>query len=163
MKNVVHVEGSSEPTLQLILDSYMDKYRGIISDTQFGGLVYTFAKNTANPVEELSSDKLKDLFHEGIGLITYFGHSSASTMEFNLDNPDQYDNTGKYPVMIVMGCNAGSIFNINSLRLISKETISEKFVLASQKGAIAFIASSYLGIVHYLDIFNTQTYSQLWY
>ncbi|HRF24366.1 MAG TPA: C25 family cysteine peptidase, partial [Chitinophagaceae bacterium] len=74
-------------------------------------------KVTPDPVHESSSEAVRSLFQEGLGLLTYFGHSSASTLEFNLDNPDQYNNQGKYPVMIVLGCNAGNFFNFNTQRL----------------------------------------------
>ncbi len=158
-KNVVHVVGASDASLGAILQSAMDNYRRVIIDTFYGANVSTFSKVTPDPVQQASSEKLKTLFQEGIGLLTYFGHSSANTLEFNLDNPDQYNNTGKYPVMIVMGCNAGNFFNFNTLRLQTKETLSEKFVLANQRGSIAFIASTHLGIVYYLDIYNTQTYN----
>ncbi len=161
MKNVVHVVGASDASLGAILLTDMDKYRTIIKDTLYGGNVNTFAKVSATPVEQASSEKLYKLFQEGIGLLTYFGHSSASTLEFNLDNPDQYNNPSKYPVMIVMGCNAGNFFNFNTLRFLTKETLSEKFVLANQRGSIAFIASTHLGIVHYLDIYNTRTYTSV--
>ncbi|NOT51630.1 MAG: hypothetical protein HOP10_10165 [Chitinophagaceae bacterium] len=161
MKNVVHVVGASDASLGAILMTDMDKYRQIIIDTLYGGNVNTFAKVSAAPVEAASSQLLYNLFQQGIGLITYFGHSSASTLEFNLDNPDQYNNPSKYPVMIVMGCNAGNFFNFNTLRFLTKETLSEKFVLANQRGSIAFVASTHLGIVHYLDIYNTQTYNSI--
>ncbi len=161
MKNVVHVVGASDASLGNILLSDMDKYRRIIIDTLYGGNVNTFAKVTAAPVQAASSQLLYNLFQQGLGMITYFGHSSASTLEFNLDNPDQYNNPSKYPVMVVMGCNAGNFFNFNPLRFQTKETLSEKFVLANQRGSIAFIASTHLGIVHYLDIYNTQTYSSM--
>jgi Peptidase family C25 len=157
MKNFVNIIGASDATLGAILTTDMNRYKSIVSDTLLGANVSTFSKVTAAPVEQASSERLYQLFQEGIGLMTYFGHSSASTLEFNLDNPDQYNNTGKYPVTIVMGCNAGNFFNFNTLRLITKETLSEKFVLANQRGSIAFIASTHFGIVHYLDILNTQT------
>lgn len=158
-KNVVHVVGASDASLGAILQAAMDNYRRIIIDTFYGANVSTFSKVTPDPVQQASSEKLKTLFQEGIGLLTYFGHSSANTLEFNLDNPDQYNNAGKYPVMIVMGCNAGNFFNFNTLRLQANETLSEKFVLAPQRGSIAFIASTHLGIVYYLDIYNNQTYN----
>jgi hypothetical protein len=158
-KNVMHVVGASDPSLGAILQSAMDNYKNIIIDTLYGANVTTFSKVTPDPVSQNSSTKVAKLFEEGLGLITYFGHSSASTLEFNLDNPEAYNNPGKYPVMIAMGCNAGNFFNFNTLRFIAKETISEKFVLAPQRGTIAFIASTHLGIVYYLDIYNTQTYN----
>jgi hypothetical protein len=157
-KNVMHVVGASDPGLGAILQSAMDNYRNIISDTLYGANVTTFSKVTPDPVTQASSEKVSKLFQDGIGLLTYFGHSSANVLEFNLDNPDQYNNQGKYPVMIVMGCNAGNFFNFNTLRFLTRETLSEKFVLAPQRGSIAFIASTHLGIVYYLDLYNNQTY-----
>lgn len=157
LKNTVNVIGASDATLGAILEADMNRYKNIISDTFYGANVNTFSKVSAAPVEQASSERLYRLFEEGIGLMTYFGHSSASTLEFNLDNPEQYNNPGKYPVTIVMGCNAGNFFNYNTLRLFTKETLSEKFVLADQRGSIAFIASTHFGIVHYLDIYNTRT------
>lgn len=157
MKNVAHVIGAADGSLGAILTADMERYKTIVSDTMLGANVSTFSKVSSAPVEQASSDRLYALFEEGIGVMTYFGHSSATTLEFNLDNPSQYNNAGKYPVTIVMGCNAGNFFNYNTLRFITKETLSEKFVLAEQRGSIAFIASTHFGIVHYLDIMNTKT------
>ncbi len=159
LKNVAHVVGASDGALGAILADAMERYRQTIIDTFYGANVNTFSKLSAAPVEQASSERLAALFQEGIGVMTYFGHSSSSTLEFNLDNPTQYNNPGKYPVTIVMGCNAGNFYNFNPLRLITKETLSEKFVLADQRGSIAFVASSHFGIVHYLDILNTRTYN----
>lgn len=158
MKNVVHVVGASDGALGAILQADMTNYKNIISDTLYGANVNTFSKVSSAPVEPNASEKLYKLFEEGVGLMTYFGHSSASSLEFNLDNPNNYNNAGKYPITIVMGCNAGNFYNFNTLRFILKETLSEKFVLADQRGSIAFVASTHFGIVHYLDIFNTRTY-----
>ena len=161
MKNVVHVVGASDPGLQYILDTYMTSYKNIIQDTLYGGYVSTFSKTSAEAVQQANAARIAALFQEGIGLITYYGHSSATTLEFNLDNPDNYNNTGKYPVMITLGCNAGNFYNYNPIRFIAKETLSEKYVLAPQKGTIAFIASTHFGIVHYLDVLNSRTYTAM--
>ena len=163
MKNVVHVVGASEPALQTLLDGYMTDYKNIIKDTLFGANVTTFTKSSPDAVEQINSNTLGALFKEGISLITYFGHSSSSSLEFNLNNPDQYDNQGKYPVFVGLGCNAGNYYNFNLARLSTKETISEKFVLAPERGTIGFMASSHFGIVHYLDIYSSSFYKQLGY
>ncbi len=159
LKNVVHVVGASDGALGLILQEAMNRYKGTLSDTLYGANVHTFSKVSSAPIEPNASEKLYRLFEEGIGLMTYFGHSSASSLEFNLDNPANYNNPGKYPVTVIMGCNAGNFFNFNTIRLGLKETLSEKFVLADQRGSIAFIASTHFGIVHYLDLYNTRTYN----
>ncbi|MBI1344046.1 MAG: hypothetical protein GC171_14050 [Terrimonas sp.] len=159
IKNVVHVVGASDSITQRQLVGYMDNYRDIISDTLFGGNVSSFSKNSADAVEPLTDQKLQDLFSTGISQLTYFGHSSATVLDFNLDNPDRYNNQGKYPIFIVMGCNAGNFFSFNPARFFVKETLSEKFVLAEERGSIAFLASSHFGIAHYLDRYNKQTYT----
>lgn len=161
MKNIVHVTGASDDNTSNILLNALNGHKTIIEDSLYAGNVHTFTKSTADAVQQVNSTRLAGLFSDGIGILTYFGHSSSSSLEFNLDNPQNYNNPGKYPVFIVMGCNAGSFFNFNTARFDIKETLSEKYVLAPDGGSIAFLASTHLGIVHYLDIYNTRTYRAL--
>jgi hypothetical protein len=161
MKNIVHVTGSSDPYLGTLLCNFMGTYKQIIEDTAFGGKVYTFCKTSTNPVELLSADRIQQLFEEGISILTYFGHSSSTTLEFNLDNPEAYNNKGKYPIFFVNGCNAGNFFNYFPQRLLVNETLSEKFVLSKQRGSIAFVASTHYGIVNYLNVFLNNLYNYI--
>ncbi len=158
MKNIVHVVGAGDNNTSNLLYNALEGHRRIIEDTFYAGKVHTFTKNSADAVQQVSSARLANLFNAGIGILTYFGHSSSSSLEFNLDDPQNYNNAGKYPVFIVMGCNAGSFYGFNSARLSIKETLSEKYVLAPERGSVAFMASTHLGIIHYLDIYNTRTY-----
>ncbi len=159
MKNIVHVIGGNEPPLVAQLTGYMNKYKNIISDTLFGGNVTTFKKSSTETIQQLADQHLKELFKEGLNQVTYFGHSSATVLDFNLDNPEEYSNPGKYPLFIAMGCLAGNFFNFNPARFYTKETLSERWLLTPNRGAIAFLASSHYGIPHYLDIYNTKTYT----
>ncbi|MBL7744501.1 MAG: hypothetical protein JNN00_13610 [Chitinophagaceae bacterium] len=161
MKNILHVIGAGDPLTENILVTALNGHKRIIEDTLYGGYVSTFSKGSADAVQQIDNSRLADIFNNGVGILTYFGHSSASTLEFNLDNPLNYSNAGKYPVFVVMGCNAGNFFNFNVARFSTKETLSEKYVLAPERGSIAFLASTHLGIVHYLDIQNTQNYTTL--
>jgi hypothetical protein len=161
IKNVMHVAGADDAPTQNILDQLMSNYKSIISDTLFGGNVTSFSKSSPDPVQLLASDQIKQLFHDGLSIILYFGHSSASSLDFNLDDPAAYDNTGKYPIFIALGCNAGNLYNFDQTRLLTKPTISENFVLTPDKGSVAFLATTSLGIVQYLDIFNNSNYKSL--
>lgn len=160
-KNIIHVTGASDEETATLLLNALNGHKKIIEDTAYGGIVNTFTKKTADAVEQVSATQIGNLFREGVSILTYFGHSSATTLEFNLDNPQAYDNAGKYPVFIVMGCNAGNFYLYNEARLVTKETISENYILAPQRGAVAFLASTHLGVVHYLDIYNTRFYQAL--
>lgn len=159
MKNIVHVTGSSDAYLGTVLCNYMEAYQQVIQDTLFGGRVHMFCKTSTNPVEQVSPDKIANLFAEGISFLTYFGHSSANTLEFNIDDPENYNNPGKYPVFFVNGCKAGDFFTFNQQRLQVNETLSEKFTLAKQRGSIGFVASTHFGIVNYLNLYLTGLYN----
>jgi hypothetical protein len=161
MKNAIHVTGASDSYLGTVLCNYMEAYKQILEDTLTGANVTVFCKNSTNPVEQLSNERISRLFEEGLSLVTYFGHSSSTTLEFNLDDPQNYNNVGKYPVFSVNGCNAGNFFTFDPQRFSYSETLSEKFVLAKQHGAIAFIASTHYGIVNYLNIYINALYNNI--
>lgn len=160
-KNVVHCVGASDGGLASQLTNAMNLFNRIISDTLYGANVTTFSKASSAPVDLNASEKLYNLFEKGIGVLTYFGHSSATSLEFNLDFPENYNNPSKYPIMVVLGCNAGNFYGGNPLRFTQKETLSEKFVLAPQRGSVAFIASTHTGTVDYLQIQNEFTYNEM--
>jgi hypothetical protein len=160
-KNIVHIVGASDEALDSLLTGDLRKYKAIISDTLFGANVYTFNKSTTDAVSQIDGSALNTLFEQGISIITYFGHSSSSALQFNLDNPENYNNYKKYPLFIAMGCNAGAFFNYTTTRLQAKTSISENYVLASDRGTIGLIASTHFGIVPYLDIWAERAYKQM--
>ncbi|HMG68372.1 MAG TPA: C25 family cysteine peptidase, partial [Chitinophagaceae bacterium] len=163
MKNVIHVVGADDVNLQTILGQLTDDYKSIISDTLFGGNVTSFSKTTAEQVQEAGSEQIKNLFQAGLSIVLYFGHSSSTVLDFNLDDPTAYNNPGKYPIFIALGCNAGNLYGFDQTRFFTKSSISENFVLSPNRGSIAFLATTSLGIVQYLDIINSNNYKAISY
>jgi hypothetical protein len=161
MKNIVHLAGSTEPALLSTLSVYLNELKNIISDTMFGGRVTTFIKNSPNTIEQINNGALDRLFQEGISMITYFGHSASSHLEYNLNNPDQYNNPGKYPLFVALGCNVGNNYGATITRVNALETISEQYTLAPNRGSIGFIASSHFGITDYLQNLSRPFYENL--
>ncbi len=154
-KNVVHIVGSGDGPDGTLLTASMNGFTKIIQDTFYGANVHTFSKMSTAPVEQTNSARLYSLFEDGIGMLTYFGHSSASTLEFNLDNPANYNNPSKYPLFVLLGCSVGNFYTFNTVRIQAKETLSEKFVLAPQRGSIGSLAGTGLGLLNYLDIYQS--------
>lgn len=164
MKNVVHIIGAGDAALDAVLSQNMDAYKNIIKDTLYGADVFTFNKTSTDAVSQLSDKSIEYLINNGLSMITYFGHSSSTTLEFNIDNPENYSNYGKYPVFLGLGCNVGSFFGYSTLRLQTyKETLSEKYVLAPDRGMIGVVGSTHFGIVHYLNIWAERAYQQMTY
>ena len=162
MKNVVHVVGGKDSSESDLFTFYMNQYANIIVDTLYGGKVETFAKTTNSAVQLISGQRIEQLFNEGIGLLSYFGHSSSNTLEFNLSDPSTYQNQGRYPFFSVSGCTAGNNYIFDTTRITQNNlSISEKFVLASEGGSIGFFASSHLGVPPYLYSYDVELYNQL--
>lgn len=161
-KNVVHAVGGSDPYLQGLLFGYMSAVRAVISDTSYGASVKTFSNNPGYATGQLTTAQLQSLFAEGISMLTYFGHSSANALEFNISDPYAYENAGRYPFFFVNGCNAGNFFLYDTTRFSSSnQTLSEKYVLARRRGSIAFVASTHYGIVNYLRLYIDALYAAL--
>ena len=158
MKNFLHVAGGKDSSENATFKNYMNGYASIVNDTLYGGHVETFTKTSTGTVQQASSDRIVELFREGLGFIGYFGHSSANTFEFNLSDPEYYDNPGKYPFFNVSGCSAGNYYIFDPLRLSGNLSISEKYVLANQRGSIGFLADTHFGIPPFLNFFNTSLY-----
>ena len=160
-KNVVHVAGGNDLPLDIRLTGYLGGFESIIKDTLFGGTVTNFNKTSTGPVTPIVSSVMEKKFEEGISILTYFGHSSATSLDYNLSDPDNYNNTGKYPMFIVLGCNAGNLYAFDTSRFTLLSTLSEKFVLSQEKGAIGFIASTHFGLENFLDSYTRQLYRSI--
>ncbi|MBU3713371.1 MAG: hypothetical protein FGM46_00315, partial [Ferruginibacter sp.] len=159
MKNFLHVAGGKDDSENSTFKAYMNGYTNIAIDTSMGAKVETFTKTSTGAVQQLNSQRIEELFQEGLGFIGYFGHSSANTFEFNLSNPELYNNPGKYPFFNVSGCSAGNFYIFDPLRLNGNLTLSEKYVLAHKRGSIGFLADSHFGIPPFLNFYNTSLYN----
>jgi hypothetical protein len=158
MKNFLHITGGSDTTENNQFNDYMNSYKRISEDTLIGAVVQTFSKTTTSVVQQISNQQIEDLFNKGISFMGYFGHSSANTFQFNLSNPQLYNNAGKYPFINVSGCSAGNYYSFDQVRVSGGLTLSEKYVLANHRGGIGFLADTHFGIIPFLNIYNTSLY-----
>ncbi len=158
MKNIINVAGGADNEESDLFVNYLNDYKAMVEDSAFGGHVETFVKATSSAVEQANGERITQLINSGLSVIQYFGHSSANTLAFNLNSPEIYSNQGKYPLFNISGCSAGNFFTYDPSRLAGNLTLSDKYVLADQKGSIGFIASTHLGIPPFLNFFNTQFY-----
>ena len=157
MKNIAQITGAiDDASLANLINYFMGGYEQTMSDTSFGAKVYSFSKNSGLYTASGSTKTIDNLFSEGMSFLTYFGHSSPNTLEFNLDNPQNYNNTGKYPLIMVNGCNSGNLFLFDTLRAINGGTLSEKYIFANNKGSVGFIADTHFGLPQQLNFFTDQ-------
>ena len=162
MKTGLHLTGVSEPYLGSILCNYVTSYGQLISDTLCGDYITTFCDGNASNVTSIPSTVVSNLFQNGMSELCYFGHSASEELAYNLNAPADYNNTnGKYPVFYINGCDAGDFFSFDPNRTTATTTLSEGWVLARERGAIAFVAATHFGIVNYLNIMLNSLYGDM--
>jgi len=159
-KNIIHLSGGSASN-QAILFRFLNDMGAVIESKRFGADVLTFRKTSADPLERATTDQIMKQIDEGSALITFFGHSAVGTFDFSLEDPSRYNNQGRNPIILSLGCHSGNIHtNVSG--------ISEDFVLEKDRGAIAFIASSgtaypepqYVTGINFYDLIGEDLYGQ---
>lgn len=75
-----------------------------------------------------------DEIDNGVGLIHFFGHSTANIQDIEIGEATDYQNYGRYPVMIAMGCN-GADFSRDW-------SFGERWMVEPNRGAIAYLGTS---------------------
>ncbi|MBX2962320.1 MAG: hypothetical protein KF687_07395 [Cyclobacteriaceae bacterium] len=151
-KNIIHLSGGLTPFETTLFRNYLEAYQSIAEDKYLGGNVKAQAKNTTNVGELIN---ISEEVNNGLNLITFFGHSSPETNDFEIgfvSNPALgYNNPGKYPMFLINGCNAADFFT-TAMRF------GEDWVLATDKGATGFMAHTSFGYANTLRL-----YSELFY
>ncbi len=154
-KNILHFGGGGNAFEQNLFKGYLQGYELTAEDTSYAARVFTFLKNTTDPIQMNLSDSIRQLIDDGVAVMTFFGHASSTGFDQNLDEPENYNNEGKYPLLIGNSCYTGNI------HLSESQSTSERFVLAPQRGVIGFIAKGDPGIPLYLDLFTSALYRNL--
>ena len=154
MKNILHLGGGSSASEQSTIKAYLENMAAEIRRNKYGGNIKAFYKTSADPIQTSLTDQIFNTINEGTSIITFFGHSSPGTFDFNIDNPDNYINAGKYPLMLSLGCYSGNVF-------VDGRSIGERFTFYEDKATVAFGASRGLGFISSLGNFARTYYAHL--
>ena len=136
-KKIIHLAGG-EASLATRIFGYLGDMAEVIEESKMAAVVKTFQKVSNSPTQNPLSDNIVKEVDEGAAIMTFFGHSSAGTFDFSIEDPSQYKNGARMPVIVSLGCHSGNIH----APIFNPLGISENFVLQPEKGAIAFLASS---------------------
>jgi hypothetical protein len=150
-KHILHLSGGIEVGEPQAFRSYLEEFAQSAKKFYLGGVVQAVAKQST----DIKLINISEEVNSGVNLVTFFGHSSPATLDFDVgyvsDPVMKYDNKGKYPVMLMNGCDAGAFF-------LNAELFGEDWINTADKGAIGFIAHTSFGFAHTL-----RKYSGLFY
>ncbi|HXD92597.1 MAG TPA: C25 family cysteine peptidase [Bacteroidia bacterium] len=157
-KRAIHFIGGTTPSDQTAFSNYMTLLKHTYQDTLVGGNVFSFYKTSTAPISINTNDSVTQLINQGVSLMTFFGHGSATGFDQNIDVPSAYNNAPRIPFIIANSCLTGDIFSVNDV------TSSEQWVLApGNKGSIGFIATTAEGVALQLYEYSQELYNQFGY
>jgi len=153
-KELVHLSGGvSEFELERYFN-FLNGFKTIAEGPYLGGKVTTYRKRSNSTVEVI--DITGDL-NEGKSMLTFFGHGAPTIIDIEIgfasDPTLNYQNKGKYPVMLFNGCDYGSAFGAGY-------TQGEDWVITPDKGAISVMANSAIGVDVYLRRYTDMFYKK---
>lgn len=152
-KQILHFGGGSNASQQTTFQGFLNVMESRIKQASFGGHVTRIYKNTSVPFDPTILNDITTRIRNGVSLITFFGHASSSGFEINLDNPNNWNNKGKYPILLSNSCYTGNMFS-------SSSTTFTEYVNVKNGGVIAFIGSAGEGLDQPLGQFSKELYNQ---
>jgi hypothetical protein len=151
-KRVLHLAGGENADDQFLFQYILNTYADLVEDSvYFGGDATMFSKNSSAPISVAASEAMDSLINTGVSLITFFGHSSFQSLDFNLNDPYDYNNIGKYPLIVTNGCLVGNLF-------AAGQGLSADFTYANQRGSIGFLAPSSFSVSNSLELYTNSFY-----
>ncbi|HRD82487.1 MAG TPA: C25 family cysteine peptidase [Saprospiraceae bacterium] len=155
-KEVIHLGGGGSTGEQQFIKNALGQMENIVRNGDMGANVQSFFKTNFDPIQQAVSDVLLRRINDGASIITFFGHSGPVGFDFAIDDPATYQNAGRFPAMISLGCHAGQIHQLE----VGARSVGEDFVFQNNKGAIAFISTTGYGYISALSTY-AQSYLNL--
>lgn len=154
-KQILHFGGGLNASQQSTFQSYLNAMENTIEGANFGGQVQRIYKNSSLPFDPTVLSGVTTRIQEGVSLMTFFGHASANGFDINIDQPSEWGNVGKYPVVIGNSCYTGNMYANTAT-----PTITEKFINVQNGGAIAFLGAPKDGLDQPLSLYSNELYNQ---
>ena len=150
-KKILHLSGGIEENEPAAFRRILQDYGSVAEGFYLGGNVQAIAKRST----DIKLVNIAEEVNKGLGLITFFGHSAPNTTDFDIGwvtNPVMgYNNPGKYPFLLMNGCDAGSFF-------LNTTILGENWIKTPNKGAVGFIAHSSYGLTSALQLYSSTFY-----
>lgn len=156
-KRMLHLSGGRSADELRLFRSFVDGFAKTAQTGGVGAKVQTLGKQTDAPVEFFN---VSETLNAGVGLVTFFGHSGGGGADLDIgrasDEAASYRNRGRYPLLLVNGCDAGDIFLDGG-----QTTFGTDWVNAPGRGAIAVLAHAAAGYPEPLRDFTRHLYDVL--
>lgn len=156
-KNVLLLGGGDDLLTNNVITAYNGVFRNRLEDTAFGAVVFEYYRDPfATTLDLTTYYAVQSHLREGVSIINFYGHSSAGTgFSLNIDDPENWDNNGKYPVVVGLGCYTGDVHNQDD------HVYAIDLVNIPDEGAICLVSPVTQGFLTNIGYYSEIFYSQL--
>jgi hypothetical protein len=151
-KNTLKMSGGRNIYELNTFKEYISDFKRVSESGLLGQKVDLLSKKTDNPVEFIN---VTERVNQGLGMITLFGHSAPGQTDMDIGYCSNellgYQNKGKYPFILVNGCDAGDFY-------ANRFSFGTDWINTPNKGAILFLAHSSLGFPSTLKSYSDEIY-----
>jgi hypothetical protein len=106
-----------------------------LKNSLMGAKMTTVAKTSNDPIQVSQDETIFRRINDGASLISFFGHSAGSTLEYSVDDRDRLRNDGKNALFVALGCEAGNLAT-------PEKGVAENMIFFPNRGSVAFLATS---------------------
>ncbi len=154
-KNILQLTGGTSVSESNSFRNYQKQFFDHAKKLNFGGHLSKILKDVSTPITENQTERIIKETKEGLSLISYLGHGSATGTEISFGKAEDQQNTNRPTVYIVNGCSTGACFS-------DTKSLGELFVLVKDVAAIGWIGTTSEGVASYLSN-ATNNFYQNWF
>jgi hypothetical protein len=141
-KNILHISGGNNANEQNLFRNQINNNGNTIRNPAFGANVFSVNKSVNDPVQTNLRDELQGIINNGISMLTFLGHGSATVLDVNFGSLAETNNKDKYPLFYFNGCNIGNPSDLDPTN--ATDLYGPDFITAANKGVIGWLAHSNL-------------------
>lgn len=112
-------------------------------------------KNVTAPITENLTQRIINETKDGLSLVSYFGHGSATGTEISFGKVSEHQNKNNPTIFLVNGCSTGACFS-------NTRSLSEEYILGKDFGAVGWIGTTSEGVASYLGNASSN-YHENWF
>lgn len=129
--NTFGLASAANANLLAFSNQSVETYQSVLSGAGFGAQSLGNLSQQGSP--PISLTPFAEALQAGLGMVFFAGKSNNNNYwDLQIQNPDAYNNNGKYPFILSQSDYTGNIHSPSS-------TMSLDYVLAPQRGAIGFL------------------------
>ena len=87
---MLHFAGGLNEYEQSLFNTYLRNLGDIAEDTLYGANVIQFNKITTDPIFMKHQTISIPLINSGVSLVTFFGHSTTGSFDYNIGDPGRF-------------------------------------------------------------------------